>query len=172
LSEPDKQQRGMGKSMIIASWIVLLALLTMLFSHLLDQQHNPNQDLQGQSLGQVKEVSLQRNRNGHYIANGSINGVPVVFLLDTGATDVAISTALARRLQLQRGPAIGLQTANGTLTGYATRLRSVRLANIQQQDVQAIINPGMQAEDEVLLGMSFLKHLELIQRGDTLTLRQ
>ena len=106
MSEPDKQQRGMGKSMIIASWIVLLALLTMLFSHLLDQQHNPNQDLQGQGLGQVKEVSLQRIRDGHYIANGSINGVPFVFLLDTGATDVAISTALARRLQLQRGPAI------------------------------------------------------------------
>jgi len=65
-----------------------------------------------------------------------------------------------------------VETANGTLTGYAPGLRSVRLANIQQQDVQAIINPGMQAEDEVLLGMSFLKHLELIQRGDTLTLRQ
>ena len=158
--------------MIIASWIVLLALLTLLFSHLLEQQYNPNQALEGRSLGAVKEVALQRNRDGHYIANGSIDGVAVVFLLDTGATDVAISPALARRLRLQEGPAISVQTANGTLTGYATRLRSVRLANIQQQDVPAIINPGMRAEDEVLLGMSFLKHLELIQRGDTLTIRQ
>jgi len=172
VNEPEKQQRGMGKSMIIASWIVLIALLTLLFSNILEKQHNPNQALEGRSIGQVREVTLQRNRNGHYIANGTINGVAVVFLLDTGATDVAISTALAKRLRLQPDLPISVQTANGTVTGYTTRLQSVTLANIRQRNVPATINPGMQAEDEVLLGMSFLKHLELIQRGNSLTIRQ
>ena len=172
MNEPEKQQRGMGNSMIIASWIVLIALLTLLFSNILEKQHNPNQALEGRSIGQVREVTLQRNRNGHYIANGSINGVAVVFLLDTGATDVAISTTLAKRLQLPKGVPIMLQTANGNVTGYTTRLQSVTLANIRQQNVPATINPGMQAGDEVLLGMSFLKHLELSQRGNSLTIRQ
>lgn len=172
MSEPEKQSQGLGKSMIYASWVVLLALLTLLFNNILDRQHNPNQTLQGQTVGGVNEVSLERNRAGHYVANGTINGVDVVFLVDTGATDVAISPALAKRLRLQAGLPVAIQTANGKVTGYATRLRSVMLGNIEQQNVAATINPGMQAEDEVLLGMSFLKHLQLVQQGNQLTIRQ
>lgn len=172
MTDPEKQQHGMGKSMIFASWIVLLALLTLFFNDYLQNQHNPNQSPAGQQSGASKEVTLERNRAGHYIANGTINGVEVVFLLDTGATDVAISESLARKLNLQRGLPVVIRTANGTVNGHTTRLRSVALANIERQNVPATINPGMLVEDEVLLGMSFLKHLELIQRGSSLTIRQ
>ena len=172
MSDPEKQQHSLGKSMIYASWVILLALLTLLFNNILDKQHNPNQALQGQTVGGISEVSLERNRDGHYVANGTINGVEVVFLVDTGATDVAVSPALANQLQLQRGLPVAIQTANGEVTGYTTRLRSVTLGNIEQQNVAATINPGMQVEDEVLLGMSFLKHLEIIQKGNSLTIRQ
>lgn len=172
MNEPEKQQHGMGKSMIFASWIVLLALLTLFFNDFLESQHNPNQSPQGQQAGERKEVTLERNRAGHYIANGSINGIEVVFLLDTGATDVAVSETLARRLNLQRGLPVVIRTANGTVNGHTTRLKNVRLANIERHNVPATINPGMLAEDEVLLGMSFLKHLELTQRGSNLTIRQ
>lgn len=158
--------------MLFGSWIVLLALLTLLFNNILDKQNNPNQALEGRVVGDGREVTLERNRAGHYVADGSINGIEVVFLLDTGATDVALSSQLARRLGLPRGLPVTIQTANGTVTGYATRLQSVRLANIELHNVTATINPAMQAEDEVLLGMSFLKHLEMSQRGNTLTLRQ
>ena len=172
MSDPEQQQSNIGKSMIFAGWIVLLALLSLLFSNILDKQNNPNQALVGRTSGEVKEVSLEQNRAGHYIANGTINGIEVVFLLDTGATDVAVSSSLAKQLQLRPGLPVAIQTANGTVTGHTTRLRSVTLANIERQNVPATINPGMQAEDEVLLGMSFLKHLELIQRGNNLTIRQ
>lgn len=158
--------------MLIASVVILLVLLTFLFNHILDRQHNPNQVLEGRTLGGMNEITLQRNRNGHYVANGAINGIPVVFLLDTGATDVAVPSALARKLGLRSGMPINLQTANGSVTGYSTYLENVTLGNIQQQNVRAIINPGMNSQDEVLLGMSFLKHLELIQRGEQLTIRQ
>ena len=172
MTDPEKQQHGIGKSMIYASWVVLLALLTLLFNNILDKQHNPNQALQGRTTGTVNEVVLERNRAGHYVANGTINDAEVVFLVDTGATDVAVSASLAQRLQLQPGLPVAIQTANGEVTGHTTRLRSVRLGNIEQQNVAATINPGMQANDEVLLGMSFLKRLELIQRGNSLTIRQ
>jgi aspartyl protease family protein len=172
VKDPQKEQHALGKTMLFASWIVLLALLTLLFNNILDEQRNPNQALEGRVVGDNREVTLERNRAGHYVANGSINGMEVVFLLDTGATDVALSSQLARRLGLRRGLPVTIQTANGTVTGYATRLRSVRLANIERHNVSATINPAMQDEDEVLLGMSFLKHLELTQRGNTLTLRQ
>jgi aspartyl protease family protein len=95
----------------------------------------------------------------------------VRFILDTGATGVAVPDAVAQRLGLQRGRAFRTQTANGTGTSYAARLDSVSVGGIELQDVPAGITPGLQV-DQVLLGMSFLKHIEFTQRGDTLTLRQ
>lgn len=61
-------------------------------------------------------------------------------------------------------------TANGVVTVYRTRLDSVTLGGIRMEHVEAAINPGMQ-DDMVLLGMSFMQHLELVQRGEQLTLR-
>jgi aspartyl protease family protein len=116
-------------------------------------------------------VKLQRNRRGHYVASGTINGQPVVFFLDTGATIVSIPEPVARRLNLQRGVELQASTANGTVTTYSTELDSVAVGDIELHRVRASINPQMQS-DEILLGMSFLKHLEFTQRGETLILRQ
>ena len=61
--------------------------------------------------------------------------------------------------------------ANGIGTGYATRLDSVRVGEIELRNVSAGVTPGLVTE-EILLGMSFLKHIEFTQRGDKLILRQ
>ncbi len=170
----DQQQftRRMGRGMIVVMWVVLITTLTWFFSDFLAGQHNPNQQLVTRSgPGGTAETVLQRNRYGHYVASGAINGQPVRFLLDTGATDVNIPGGVARRLGLESGAARPAQTANGRITVYATRLESVRLGEIELREVRASINPHMDGED-ILLGMSFLKNLELVQRGDTLTLRQ
>ncbi len=158
--------------MIAAAWVVFLGLLTLFFGDWLETQHNPNREVQGQVLESgVREVVLQRNRGGHYVATGRINGRPVRFLLDTGATTVSVPAGLARHLDLERGAPQLARTANGVVTTYATRLHSVELGEIEVNSVRANINPGMRGE-EILLGMSFLKQLEFTQRGNTLTIRQ
>lgn len=158
--------------MTIAMWILVLALLSLFFQSWQEKQYNPNQQLTlNEGDGGVRELVLQRNRYGHYVANGFINQQPVVFLLDTGASDISVPEGLARQIGLKRGAAMQYQTANGMITVYATTLETVDLGGIVLQHVRASINPNMQ-DDEVLLGMSFLKHLEFTQRGESLTLRQ
>lgn len=171
-AEPPNPQRGLGVGMTIAMWVVVLGLMTLFFQNWQEKQYNPNQRLAlGEADGGGRELVLQRNRYGHYVASGYINGQPVVFLLDTGATDISVPQALAREIGLQRGAALRYQTANGMISVYATTLDTVDLGGIVLQQVRASINPHMQG-NEVLLGMSFLKHLEFTQRGNELTLRQ
>lgn len=164
--------RQIGRGMIYMAWLLVLGLLTLFFSNMLDNQNNPNRELQhSQTATGVKELVLKRNRAGHYVASGRINGTPVRFLLDTGATDVAVPGSLAARLGLKRGRAVTSRTANGDAISWSTRIDEVDLGGLTMRNVKASILPGMQG-NEVLLGMTYLKHLELIQRGDQLTLRQ
>ena len=168
----QQHSKSMGKGMIIMAWLIVLGLLSLYFNNLLNEQHNPNNNLQSRtdSAG-TREVQLLRNRAGHYVASGEINQSRVLFFLDTGATTISIPGKVASRLGLKKGYAMSVQTANGTVQVYSTRLKKVTLGDIELFDVDANINPHMDS-DEILLGMNVLKKLELIQRGDTLTIRQ
>lgn len=170
-----EQQKGTartGQYITYGVWILFAVMLTMLFGFLMDRQRNPNQSLETRiSVDNVHEVVLKRNRMGHYVASGSVNGRAVEYLLDTGATYVAIPETLALKLGLSRGNPIPTSTANGVITTYATVLDRVELGGILLRNVRASINPHT-PDDQVLLGMGFLKHLELIQKGDSLTIRQ
>ena len=158
--------------MIIAAWLIVLGLLTLFFNDLLEKQHNPNQNLQGRILESgTREVQLIRNRAGHYVTPGEINQHKVIFMLDTGATNVSIPENIANRMGLQKGYPLSVNTANGVIQVYSTRLQELKIADIVLHDIRANINPYMDDEG-VLLGMNVLKKLELIQRGETLTLRQ
>ena len=164
--------KRLGFGMMTAAWVLVLGLFTVYFSGFLEQQDNPNRGASGTTNEDgVREVTLRQNRGGHYVAIGKINARPVKFLLDTGATEVSIPGSLADDLDLEAGAAQRVQTANGTITTYATRLNRVDLGTIRLRDVRANINPHMNG-DEVLLGMSFLKNLELVQKNKNLTLRQ
>lgn len=158
--------------MLIIAWIIGLGLLGFFFSGILEKQHNPNQSVTTSITDKGrKEVVLQRNRQGHYVTQGTINGQAVVFLLDTGATVVSIPESVAYRLGLSRGAEFYSRTANGIIKTYATRLDEVGVGDIRLSRIAAQINPHFDGE-EILLGMSFLKRLELVQQGDTLTIRQ
>lgn len=170
--EDIQEQKRMGTAMQALAWLVLLALGVFFFSDFLDKQYNPNQSLQTRYTEEgSREVVLQRNKFGHYVTSGQINGKPVTFMLDTGATGVAIPEAMADYLGLKRGRAFATQTANGPSTSYAANLDQVSVGAIEMRNVPAGITPGLQTE-EILLGMSFLKHIEFTQRGNTLILRQ
>lgn len=161
---------GFGKPFMFIAWGLALALLVWFFEDKLQQQFNPNQQVSTQQLGNQLVVQLEQNRMGHYVAKGRVNGQPVTFLLDTGATLVAIPEPLAQRLGLKKGRQGMSQTANGQVITYRTVIDQLQLGDIVLDDVQASITPGMDG-DIILLGMSALKQFELTQKGDTLTIR-
>lgn len=170
-NEHEKSGKSLGQGMLIISFALGLGLLTLIFDGVLDRQSNPNQDPQFRLTETgVSEVILERNRQGHYVANGEINGVPVTFLLDTGATDVAIPESVAREARLRSGYSSQASTANGVVTVYSTTVDELVLGNIVLNDVQASITPSM-GGNTILLGMSALGRVEFMQQGSTLTLR-
>jgi aspartyl protease family protein len=167
---PSGQQSGtgFGRGMILGAWVLFLILLTLLFSGWLQKQSNPNRTLvvAKEATGELV-VSLQRNRAGHYLAPGKVNGEEVSFILDTGATKVALPQAVASRAGLKRGLRSQSMTASGVVDVWMTRVDRLRLGPFEMVDVPAVIIPDMPG-DEVLLGMSFLKHLRLEQEDGRL----
>lgn len=159
--------KQIGLGMWVIAWILLFVVLFMFFKDRINDIYNPNQDLQRTP---NSEVVLKRNHDGHYVANGSINGFPVVFLLDTGATTISIPNNVARKIGLKKGVSYKADTANGMINVYSCRLDSVQLGGIELNNIQGHINPRMEG-DTVLLGMSFMRQLEMTQKGNTLTLR-
>lgn len=170
MNAPKPAPPPLGRGLIILAWVVGLGLLTFLFDDYLERRHNPNQQVISRTGEDGNaEVVLKRNDYGHYVANGTINGQPVQFMVDTGASDVAIPAEIAAGLNLQRGHPVQYQTANGIATGYLTHLDELSIGDLVLHDVSASINPGYRSED-ILLGMSVLRRLEFTQRGDRLIL--
>ena len=169
MSQPAGKRAG--RVLMIVAWAAAMFLATRFFGQWEARQQNPNAVVQSEQGDGFVEVRLLSNGQGHFVADGAINGQVVHFMLDTGATDVAIPEALARDLDLARGAPVQLSTANGRTEGYRTRLDSLQLGDIHLRDVRALVVPGLDGQ-AVLLGMSALKQLEFSQKGGTLVLRQ
>ncbi|TVU90202.1 MULTISPECIES: retropepsin-like aspartic protease family protein [Halomonadaceae] len=157
-------QRG-SIVMMLLFWVLLMAVGTWWIHGGLEKMMRPNANIV-HTLPAGEPVTLQRNRAGHFEAPGRINGTPVTFLLDTGATYVAVPSELADELGLQPGRSAWFNTANGRVEGTLTELAEVSLGGLKVQNVQGSISPGME-RDTVLLGMSFLNLLSIeIQAGE------
>lgn len=116
-------------------------------------------------------VTLTPDARGHYLTLGQVNGGTVQFLVDTGATAIAIPSADARRLGInylngQRG---FTETANGKATAYRISLDTVKVGDITLYNVEAVVLEG-DGLKIALLGMSFLNRTEMKRDGQTLTL--
>jgi len=120
------------------------------------------------------DVLIFRDRWGMFKTVGSINGLPVKFLVDTGASSVAMNSAQARRLGIDfrvQGESIYVSTASDVTQAYQLKLDVVKVGSIQLRNVTAVVMDGAQPTD-VLLGMSFLGHVEMINKSDKLILRR
>lgn len=159
--------RTLGRGMALVASLLVLGLFYLYFETSLEARNHPNRQLQ---VAPGSELVLKRSGDGHYVFPGTINGRPVTFLLDTGATLVSVPAHLAGELGLKAGAHQQSITANGTVATRATRVDALAFGPFDLRGVPASLNPGM-ADDQVLLGMSVLKHLEFTQRGDTLILR-
>ena len=170
INNNEASSSGLAKTFTWIAWILGLAVAMFVFQEVLDYQWNPNQTPQSKlNLSGKAQVKLKQNNSGHYITTGTINSNPVVFLLDTGATQVSIPAHIAQTLNLDTYGQYPVQTANGTVTVYRTKIESLSIGNLHLYNISAHINPGMQS-DEILLGMSALKKVEFSQSGKELTL--
>jgi aspartyl protease family protein len=120
--------------------------------------------------GSRNTVILAPDTRGHFVSEGAVNGLPLRFLVDTGATLVAIPAAQARRLGIdyRRGIRGQSQTAAGIVPVFRVTLDSVSLGGITIHQVDAVVLESTM--DVALLGMSFLNRTEIRREGVNLTL--
>lgn len=113
---------------------------------------------------------LVADSRGHFITTGVINGVSVRMMVDTGATAVSMSSAEAKRIGLSYlgGERGAVSTANGVVPAYRVMLNTVKVGNITLNQVEGIVQDS--SMPGVLLGMSFLRRLEMKRDGSEMTL--
>ncbi len=162
----NNPESRIGRRMIWLASLGLLAGLYALFS-MLDQDGGTVISVDA---GGAAMIVLEQDRNGHYQVEGLINGQTVNFLVDTGATDVAVPESMARALGLDFGPRVQVMTAAGPSKAWMTRLNQVSIGGISRRDVRATITSG--EFNGVLLGMSFLRHYSLRQQDGKLVISE
>lgn len=127
-------------------------------------------DGDGANPGGGSEIVLPMGLGGHFSAQGAINGRTVDFLVDTGATSVALSQSEANRIGLdwKRGRPGTTSTANGPVPVYGVNLTSVRVGNVEIANVAAVVVPSDMPM--VLLGNSFLNRFTMRRDNDVMRL--
>ena len=120
----------------------------------------------------AQEIVLPVGLGGHFMAGGAINGRPVQFMVDTGATVVAISQTEAERIGLawRDAPRAVTQTANGAVPVHRVSLSAVRVGEVEVANVDAIVMPAQMPY--VLLGNSFLSRFQMRRDNDVLRLER
>ena len=120
--------------------------------------------------GRGNRIVLTESGGGHFMTPGQINGRAVQFMIDTGATSIAMSMLDADRagISYKNGQAVQMSTANGTTQGFRIKLASVRVADVEVYDVDAVVTP--QPMPFMLLGNSFLTRFQMKRDSNLMTL--
>ena len=136
--------------------------------HMLDLGAAPGRLLPQASTG--RQIVLPVGQGGHFTSLGTVNGRVANFMVDTGATSVALGQAEAERMGLRflEGRRLTTMTANGAVSAYQLRLASVRIGDVEVRDVEAVVVPG--SMPYVLLGNSFLNRFQMRRENDVMTL--
>ena len=120
--------------------------------------------------GKGNRIVLMAGSGGHFMTAGQINGKAVQFMVDTGATSVAMGAQDAERagINYKAGRPVMMSTANGNAQGFQIKLASVRIGDVEVFDVDAVVTP--QAMPFMLLGNSFLTRFQMSRENDQMTL--
>jgi len=118
------------------------------------------------------KIVLNASSGGHFLTQGQINGRAVQFMVDTGATSIAMGVSEAERLGInyRNGQLAKGNTANGVVTVYQVKLASVRVGDVEVYDVDAAILPTN--GPQVLLGNSFLGRFQMTRMNDQMVLER
>lgn len=161
----------LGRKLRIPALVLGGLVLVLLVREQTARRANPNPDPVAYLGAEgVPQVVLKENQVRQYVANGRINGTTVEFLVDTGAVDVAMPLMVAQTLGLELRPGGVSKTGNGDVRTWVARLDSVDVGGLVAYDLSATVLPNMQG-DQVLLGMAYLRRMELVLRGGEMTLR-
>lgn len=108
---------------------------------------------------------------GHFVADGQVNGIPIRFAVDTGATFISLPAREASRLGLdyRSGQKVVMETANGDVSAYRVKLDTVRVGDVAVHNVDAVVTEG-NSLPVALLGMSFLNRMSIRHEGAIMTL--
>lgn len=119
-----------------------------------------------------RRVVLMADRQGHFVNNGLINGKRMVYMVDTGASFVAIGRTDAERMGLDytKGQPVRMNTANGVGQAWRIRLDSVTIGDIQVSGVEAVVTS--EPMPFVLLGNSFLSGFQMTRANDQMVLEK
>jgi aspartyl protease family protein len=125
----------------------------------------------GSAASGVPTATLYANTAGHYVSECQINGATLKFVLDTGATTVALNSGDAKyaNIDYKRGEPVRVDTANGIVTAYRVTIATLKIGNITLNQVEASVLEGG-SPSVVLLGMSALNRLEMKKQDIALTL--
>lgn len=164
----DEPTRSLA--LLAGTLALIMAALWLAFDTLLEGRHNPNRHIETGASG-PQRLELEPNPAGQYVLPGRINGVRVTFLLDTGASHVAVPARLADELRLERGREVRVDTAGGRTTAYHTIIDRIAVGGIEERGVRGSINPDL-ASEHVLLGMTFLRHVDFRREGERLILER
>ena len=124
----------------------------------------------GKTGGKGNRIVLVAGTGGHFMTAGQINGKAVQFMVDTGATSVAMGAQDAERtgINFRAGQPVMMSTANGNVQGFRIRLDSVRVGDVEVFGVDAVVTP--QPMPYMLLGNSFLTRFQMLRENDQMTL--
>jgi len=116
-------------------------------------------------------VTVPADGLGRFVADGQVNGAPVRFAVDTGATFITLSAPEANRLGIdyRGGRKVFMETANGDVLAYRVMLDTVRVGDVSAHNVDAVITEGNKLP-VALLGMSFLSRMDIRHEGAIMTL--
>ena len=122
------------------------------------------------NVGKSNRIVLVAGTGGHFMTAGQINGKAVQFMVDTGATSVAMGAQDAERtgINFKAGQPVMMSTANGSVQGYRIKLDSVRVGDVEVFGVDAVVTP--QPMPYMLLGNSFLTRFQMLRENDQMTL--
>lgn len=130
-------------------------------------KQSPADSLDGSNGNESKELVIKADAKGHFRGRVLINGIPMPFLIDTGATDTVVPARMAAAAKLPYGRYLLVTTAGGKIATRETSINSLKLGNAEVRNLKAQMNDHL---NEVLIGMSALRNFKITQNGDTMIL--
>ncbi|MBU0747765.1 MAG: retroviral-like aspartic protease family protein [Gammaproteobacteria bacterium] len=162
-NQSTRRLMRVGTLGILAFWLVVMAALYFAMQYAMKPK--------GVTVTADGAVVIPRHHDGHFRVAGSVNGVPVMFLVDTGASLVGVTEALAREAGLQGGDPITFQTANGPRQGRVIASDSVTVRSLAVSGLRVGTGYTGRNDDDALLGQNFLRHFDVEMGRDRMVLR-